>query len=290
MATLGNWVGFAAVALLCVACPKKNPGATTDNAPSASQAVAPAPSASIAPMGKMAHCPSTVDTAKTEVNDVEGGIELAVTSQNPLSVAEIRLRSKFLGDASKATATTVHHNGHGEGGGVYGRCPVVMRNTTVLATDVEAGTKITVKPETPAELDWLRRETRERLSELELPGSVGAGANKMANCPNAVDGATTQVKDAKDGFEMVVTAKADDATAEIRKRSKHLVEAAKLDPANNALQHTGGGTGGGGLGRCPVVMKDTLVDEKDVPGGASLSVKAKNPGDVATIRQEAQDR
>src|SRR5262249_24613459 len=77
-------------------------------------------------------------------------------------------------------------------------------------------------------------------------------------------------------------------TKEIRERAKHLVDAAKQDPAD--VKHTGEGQGGGGLGRCPVVMKDTTIEVKDAPGGSLITVKPKNPADVPTIAKEAKQR
>ena len=71
-------------------------------------------------------------------------------------------------------------------------------------------------------------------------------------------------------------------------RAKHLVDAAKLDPASP--KHTGTGEGGGGLGRCPVVLKDTLVEAKDIDGGSQFSVKPKKAADLATLQKEAKER
>src|ERR1700709_1364755 len=64
-----------AVGLFAVGC-KSKPEAAPDPAPSVAaapppvaSASAPAPSASVAPLGKMAHCPSTVAGAKTAIAD-----------------------------------------------------------------------------------------------------------------------------------------------------------------------------------------------------------------------------
>src|SRR5207247_2655745 len=118
--------------------------------------------------------------------------------------------------------------------------------------------------------DWVRRETRERQAELAMPGGQDTGERRMAHCPSAVTGAATVVKSTKDGVEIAVTAKSADATKDIRERAKHLVDAAKLNPT--APKHTGEGEGGGVLGRCPVPMKDTTVDAKDVDGGSRITV------------------
>ena len=53
----------------------------------------------------------------------------------------------------------------------------------------------------------------------------------MQHCPSAVAGAKTEIKDNKDSVEVTVTATDAAKTDEIRKRAKHVVDAAKQDPA-----------------------------------------------------------
>ncbi len=98
-----------------------------------------------------------------------------------------------------------------------------------------------------------------------------AGMNKMKNCPNAVDGATTTIAKTADAVELTIVGKDDAAAAEIRSRAKMLVEAAKA-PAGD-VKHTGVGTGGGGMGHCPVVMQDTTVAAADVDKGTKITLK-----------------
>jgi hypothetical protein len=252
---------------------------------------APSAAASVAPLGKMAHCPSAVEGATTAIADVEGAVQLTVTVPGDAAVADVRARARFLSDAARSTTSTVKHTGRGEGGGIFGRCPVVMRETQVDVTDVPGGAQILVRPKDAAQLDWLRRETRERNEEdVVAPASKGAGNGKMSHCPSAVDGSSTAIKDGsgKGAFDVVVTATSEPAIKEIRVRARHLVEASKLDAGEVA--HTGDGTGGGGVGRCPVVMKDTVVTAKDIDGGAVLTVAPTRPETLAVVRHEAQDR
>jgi hypothetical protein len=132
-----------------------------DNASSAGPA--PAASASGDSSGaKLAHCPCAVDGATTVITDVPGGVQLVVTGKSDDTVKDVRARSHSLADAVKNEPATIKHNGKGEGGGTFGRCPVVLRETTVDVVDADRGVTITVKPKDPAELDWLRREARER--------------------------------------------------------------------------------------------------------------------------------
>jgi hypothetical protein len=287
---------FALAASLGCDDPKPNPTPTPPTA-SATTAVAsvkatataaPSTEPAGAERGKMAHCPSAVDGAATDVADVDGGVVLTVTAKDEAKTKEIRERSKFLADASKTEAPSTQHNGSGQGGGALGRCPVVNRNTTVETADVEGGSKITVKPKNAAEVDWVRRESRERLKEIAEPGGRDAGQGKMAHCPSTVDGATTSVKATKDAVVVTVIAKDEAKTKEIRERAKTLVEAAKKDPTG--VSHKGDGSGGGGFGRCPVVIKDTTVEAKDVAGGSELTVKPKSAAEVAALEKEAKDR
>jgi hypothetical protein len=114
-----------------------------------------------------------------------------------------------------------------------------------------------------------------------------AGGGKMQHCPTAVAGAKVDVKEIADGVELTVTGKGD-AEAEIRKRAKHLADAAKQDPTSVA--HTGDGHGGGGLGTCLVVLKDTTVAAEDVPGGSKITVKPVKAVDLDWLKKEVKSR
>jgi hypothetical protein len=243
----------------------------------------------VAKSGKMAHCPNAVEGATTVTKDVEGGIELTVTAKDPALLSDIRARTQAIVDASR-TASLTKHNGNGGGGGPFGRCPIVLKDTTLDAQSVEGGSRITVKAKSADEVDWLRRETEERAERLRAPGSTGAGAGKMAHCPSAVDGAKTQITATKDGVSVTVLATGDGVT-QVRDRAKTLARVSKHGegvPRDGA--HTGDGKGGGGLGRCPIVLKDTVVEEKDIEGGSQISVKAKTASSVATVQADAKER
>ena len=285
----------AAVAVPLAGCKDENkivatqPSSTPEAAAPSASSTATA-SASAAPVGakeKMAHCPNAVTGANTVIADVPGGIEITITSNDAAAMADIRARTQVLVDAAKNPDAQSKHTGGGGGGGVYGRCPVVMHQTSVDAKDVEGGTKVTVKAKNADEVDFVRREARERQTAI-LPSTMGAGERKMSHCPSAVDGATTKLTNNKDGVIVLVTAKDDSGMKDIRARAKHVVDVTKLDAA--ASTHTGEGTGGGGLGRCPVVVKDTVITAKDAPGGTEFTVKPKKPADVAALQKEAKDR
>ncbi|MBK6690907.1 MAG: hypothetical protein IPG50_01650 [Myxococcales bacterium] len=272
--------------------PSAAPSAATTaaNAPPASaspSAASPAASAALA-AGKMAHCPNIVPGANTVIKDAEGGVSLTITAKEPASVTEIRTRGKVLAESAKNMTPDVKHTGSGEGGGSFGRCPVVMRNTAVELKDVEGGAELVVKPKDPKELDWLKREARERLAELGDRAAKEAGQGKMAHCPSATDGAKTTAKDLKDAVEVTIVGTNEAQAKEIRERGKQVIAAAKLEAKK--VTHKGDGSGGGGFGRCPVVLKDTVVESKEIPLGMAFTVKPEKPGELAQLKKETLER
>jgi hypothetical protein len=110
----------------------------------------------------------------------------------------------------------------------------------------------------------------------------------MAHCPSAVAGATTKVTDTKDGVLVTVTAKDAEAVKDIRARAKHAVDASKLDAGKP--EHKGDGHGGGGLGRCPVVVQDAVLEAKDVEGGSAISIRPEKKEGLASLQKEAKER
>jgi hypothetical protein len=237
---------------------------------------------------EMANCPTSAPNAVVALKDVPGGIEVSVTGKDESLVADIRARATKLVEADRQEVDAgVKHSGRGEGGGRYGRCTIVMRNTSLTTAEIPGGIKATVKAKDAAEVDWLRRETRDRDREAKSPGAEGAGAQRMGHCPSAVSGAKTDVKDVTDGVVVTVTGPAE-ALKEIRDRAAHTANVSKMADAAK-LEHNGEGRGGGGLGRCPVVVEgETTVAVKEIPTGVEITVSAKK--DVAALQKEAKAR
>jgi hypothetical protein len=236
----------------------------------------------------MANCPTSAPGATVVLKDVEGGIELAITGKDEVVTKDIKERMAKLVEADKNEPKTgVKHDHSGSGGGKYGRCTIVMRNTLLTTADLPNGVKATVKANDKTEVDWVRRETRDRDKATKSPAAEGAGTRKMANCPSAVEGAKTSVKDSKEGVIVTVTGTGD-AVKDIRERAKHAADVSKMaEPPK--VEHTAEGKGGGGLGRCPVVVEgDTTVDVKEIESGVEITVKAKK--DVAALQKEAKAR
>lgn len=239
------------------------------------------------PKHEMSNCPTQVSGADVAISDVDGGVEIAITSKSEVATTEIRARAKRLASLAMSDAgAAVVHDHSGGGGGQFGRCTVVLRNTHVTTAEIPNGVKMTVAPKDKRELDWLRRETRARSSEAAA-NAQGAGSLRMAHCPSAVDGAKTAVKNTAHGVTVSVTGPADKVD-EIRTRARHTADVAKKE-TSNAGRHTGEGSGGGGVGRCPIVVEgDTTVTVRDVTGGVEVDVSTTK--DVAALQKEAKDR
>ena len=113
-------------------------------------------------------------------------------------------------------------------------------------------------------------------------------ANKMANCPSAAPGSTTAVKADKAAVTVSVTAKEKEVIAEIQKRAKKL---STLDTSADAdIKHTGEGTGGGQLGKCPVVMTDVTLKVKDLKNGSAITMTPKDKAKLADLEKMANER
>jgi hypothetical protein len=120
------------------------------------------------------------------------------------------------------------------------------------------------------------------------PGEAPTMGNKMAHCPSAVPGAETTVAESKGAVVVTVTAKGKARVAEIQKRAEHLdrVEAAP----DSEIKHTGMGTGGGALGKCPVVMAEVTLKVEKQRDGVKVTLVPKDPSKVGELAMTAKDR
>jgi hypothetical protein len=131
--------------------------------------------------GHMKHCPTAVAGAKTQITDGKDAVEIVVTSNDAAKTTEIRARAQHVVESAKADPTSVAHDGSGHGGGGLGMCEVVLKDTTVTATDVDGGSKLVVKPIKPVDLEWLKKETRTR----HLANSASSGKKKPTKSASA---------------------------------------------------------------------------------------------------------
>ncbi|MBX3223193.1 MAG: hypothetical protein KF795_21960 [Labilithrix sp.] len=114
---------------------------------------------------------------------------------------------------------------------------------------------------------------------------IAAEAERMPLCPSAVAGARTAVHETAEGVELAITA-AGDAAGEIRRRAASLAAAAE----ETRGKHQGSGAGQARFGRCPVVMRNTRLAVREIPGGAAIAVEPAHPAELAWLRREVEAR
>jgi hypothetical protein len=123
-------------------------------------------------------------------------------------------------------------------------------------------------------------------------GTAEAMANRAGNCPSAVVGATTAIVDDKDNagkLVLSITAKDADATGTIRKRVAHLVEV--QGAPDTEVKHTGDGTGGASMGKCPVVTsKDAKITASDVDGGSKVVIEPSGALTFDALKADVENR
>ncbi|HZS36958.1 MAG TPA: hypothetical protein VFF06_09030 [Polyangia bacterium] len=119
--------------------------------------------------GGMRNCPTVVPGARVEPRNLADGVELRVLAESPAAREQIRRRADRLVRAAQTRPQAMKHDGRGHGGGGIGRCPVVMKDTHVLAEPIAGGARIVVEPRRRIDSGWLRRETVRRLNEAERP-------------------------------------------------------------------------------------------------------------------------
>jgi hypothetical protein len=258
-----RWLCLA-IPMLLTAC---RPEPTGQTAVTAASGIIPS-GAAAGQAERMPHCPSVVPGATTVVGEVPGGVELRITADGT-GANEIRKRANYL--SSAAAEKRGKHRASGEGGGEFGRCPIVMRNTKLEVEEIPGGVTVIVRPSDPAELDWLRRESEARSAQLAAPKPFGHGL--MRTCPNAVPNAVTSIVDAPNGVELKVRGTSPEETRLIRERAKELVS--RGAPPDE---------------RCPASVPNAMLFVDDTKDGATITIKAKNPRDVPNLRKSVRAR
>jgi hypothetical protein len=120
------------------------------------------------------------------------------------------------------------------------------------------------------------------------PGEGVRGQNEMKNCPSAVEGAKTVVDKTDEAVVVTVTAEGDEAAGQIRARARHL--AGIDDPGEGEIRHTGEGTGGANMGKCPIALRDAKASVEEIEGGVKVTVTPKDVGELAELAELATER
>ncbi len=124
------------------------------------------------------------------------------------------------------------------------------------------------------------------LTAANIPaGPAAAQAERMPRCPNVVQGATTVVTEVPDGIELRITADGD-RQDEIRRRATALASAAE----DTRGKHQANGAMNARFGRCPVVMRNTKLETREIPGGIAVVVKPQNVRELGWLRREVEAR
>ena len=118
-------------------------------------------------------------------------------------------------------------------------------------------------------------------------GMTGTRPRRMANCPSALPGASTTVKDTADGVELQITT--NDPAVQQR-----LVKLAKFHamlqfPNWFVKPHSGLGGGPSTIGYCPIVHQDTLLTYAPIANGVTIHV-ATAPDKVSALQRETHAR
>jgi hypothetical protein len=108
------------------------------------------------------------------------------------------------------------------------------------------------------------------------------------DCPAHVVGAKVVLTDIPGGIKVSVTSKEDFDVKRIRTYAAYMVAASNANAGEDALifpKRTGQRSQ-----FCPIVLADTIITSTDVPGGAELSVKPKDPSKVADLRAKSRKK
>lgn len=117
---------------------------------------------------RMAHCPSTVPGAATRVTDRKDGVQVDVTSPNPMVQREIRKRAQFQANVSRQEQRgAIEHTGEGTGSAKFGYCPGMLQNTRIDVQELPNGARMTVHAASPIGVYTLQKETHSRLDRLQ---------------------------------------------------------------------------------------------------------------------------
>ncbi len=152
----------AFVVALGAACKQSTPPDPTPATPSVTK-----PSGADPLNEKMRHCPVTLAGVKTEIEDVDGGVRFVLGATSPEIITEAQKRARELAEFTTGRGVGQKH-GDGKGGGFMRNCPVVTKDSTIVAANTDSGVTLTVTPNDPTKLDDLRKTARERLDRAPI--------------------------------------------------------------------------------------------------------------------------
>ena len=177
---------LALIAVVLVSgCKKDGASSAPDAAPaSPSPAALPSGAATGSPVrptaAKAAACPTGGPGVGATAQDTKDGVALTITGPEGAASDDIRARAHALAQlAGQAGGGRGGGGGDGNGpgdgtggggaggaggGGGLGRCPIVTRGTSIDVQDTTTGAVVTMRPNSPRDLDYLRKQVRSRLA------------------------------------------------------------------------------------------------------------------------------
>lgn len=123
------------------------------------------------------------------------------------------------------------------------------------------------------------------LTAANIPNAAEAQVERMPHCPSVVPGAITIATEVPDGIELRITAEGE-ATSEIRRRAARLASASD----DTRGKHRATGALNAQFGRCPVVMRDTRLEVREVPGGVAVVLRPTSELRLGWLRREVESR
>ena len=119
----------------------------------------------------MRNCPSAVPTAKTVATPTSTGIDVAITSEDPLARTKIFALAAIQADEGGTDLFAREHSGRHGGPGTIGHCPIIHANTQVTYEPNPDGVTLHVMARAPGDVARLQQATEARVAALIPPSS-----------------------------------------------------------------------------------------------------------------------
>lgn len=111
---------------------------------------------------------------------------------------------------------------------------------------------------------------------------------ETADCPAYPGRATVTIADMDGGYTVAIATTDEAAVGDIRENARYVESASAAGAGASAL--TFDRTMGNRTANCPVILDGTVITVADQPGGAIVTVKAKDPANVDALRKEAREK
>ena len=118
----------------------------------------------------MRHCPSAVAGSITTMASRPDSVELRIVADDPTATREIVARAHAQARLGSPTNVGIH-DGHHDGPGTIGFCPIIHGDTTVGVENVPGGVLVNVRPNNQSALPALRTATAARVAAIAIPSS-----------------------------------------------------------------------------------------------------------------------